>query len=65
MDNKKPLIFVFRIVAIILGWALYKQFNFEQLQFKNTGLATIYFITFVFSIYFLVKNSKKGREQED
>ncbi|MCF0056343.1 hypothetical protein [Dyadobacter sp. CY356] len=63
MENKNVLSFSFTIVAIILGVTLFKQFDFESLTFKNTGLAIVYMITFGFSIYFLVKNSGKRVEK--
>lgn len=58
MEMKKALPFTFSIVAIILGVTLFRQFDFKNLQFENTGLAIIYAIVFVFSIYYLIKNSK-------
>ncbi len=63
MENKNVLTFTFTIVAIILGVVLFKQFDFESLKFKNTGLAVIYIITFLFAIYFLVKNPRKRVEK--
>lgn len=59
MEKKKTLPFIFSVVAIILGVTLFKQFDFKNLKFENAGLAIIYAIVFIFSIYFLIKNSKK------
>lgn len=58
MEKKKVITFTFSIVAIILGITLFKQFDFKNLKFENTGLAIIYAMVFIFSIYFLIKNSK-------
>jgi hypothetical protein len=58
MEMKKALPFTFTVVAIILGVTLFKQFDFKNFKFENTGLAVIYAIVFIFSIYFLIKNSK-------
>ncbi|MDB5129403.1 MAG: hypothetical protein JWQ85_3635 [Mucilaginibacter sp.] len=58
MEKKKTLSFTFSIVAIILGVTLFKQFDFENLKFEKTGLAIVYIIVFVFSIYVLIKNFK-------
>jgi len=58
MEIKKGASFFFGTLAVILGWTLFKQFAFETLEFKNTGLAIIYLLTFAFSIYFLRKKSK-------
>jgi predicted ferric reductase len=60
MENKKGINFFLGIVAIILGWTLFKQFDFENLKFKHTGLAIIYIVTFVFSISVLIKNYKNS-----
>jgi len=59
MENKKPITFVFWIVAIILGVTLYKQFDFKSLKFENPVLAVVYFFVFAFSVYYIFKNSKK------
>lgn len=56
MEKKKAPTFTFSIVAIIVGVALFKQFDFENLKFENTGLAIIYAVVFIFSIYLLIKN---------
>lgn len=59
MENKKPITFVFWIIAIILGVVLYKQFDFQTLKFENPALAVIYIVVLVFSVYYLIKNSGK------
>lgn len=59
MENKKPTTFVFWIIAIILGATLFKQFDFKSLKFENPALAVIYIVVFAFSVYFIIKNSKK------
>lgn len=59
MENKNAFRFTFTIIAIILGVVLFKQFDFEKLRFEQPALAVIYIIVFLFSIYYLVKNSKK------
>lgn len=58
MEKKKALNFIFSIVAIILGVTLFKQFDFKSLKFEHTGLAVIYAIVFIFSIYILIRNAK-------
>ncbi len=59
METNKAPIFVLRIVAIIVGVALYKQFNFDTFSIKNIPLAIIYMVVFLFSVYVLIKNRKK------
>ena len=63
MEKKSALTFTFSIVAIILGVALFKQFDFKTLKFEKTSLAIVYLIVFIFSIYFLVKNSKTNNSK--
>ena len=57
MSKGKNLFFGF--IAIILSWTLFKQFDFEGLKFKHTGLAMVYIIVLVLSVYFIVKGNKK------
>ncbi len=63
MENKKALNFYFVIIAIIIGSAVFKQFDFENLKFEKPALAIVYIVTFVFSIYFLIKNYKNRPEK--
>lgn len=63
MENKKtPNIFLI-IIAIIIGSALFKQFNFENLKFEKPALAIVYIITFVLLIYFLIRDYKNRSEK--
>jgi len=59
MSIKKGQSFLFLIIAIILGWTIFKQFDFENLKFEKPALAIVYIVTFVMSVYFLVKNLKR------
>ncbi|WP_199141231.1 hypothetical protein [Pedobacter sp. ASV12] len=63
MEKKKASSFIFGVIAIILGCTLWKQFDFENLQFEHTGLAVIYAITFAFSVYVLIKNYRNRAEK--
>ncbi len=51
--------FFFVIIALIVGGALYKQFDFENLTFEKPALALVYGIVFIVSIGLLIKKSKK------
>jgi len=65
MENKsKASVFIFSIIAIILGSTLYKQFNFETLKFEKPALAVVYIIVFVCSILVLIKNFRKRSEKK-
>ncbi len=59
MEQKKGPSFVFIIIAIIVGVALFKQINFQDLEVKKPWLALIYLITFVFSVYVIIKGARK------
>ncbi|WP_035651775.1 hypothetical protein [Flavobacterium sp. ASV13] len=63
MENKSALRFTFSIIAIILGVVLFKQFDFETLKFEKPGLAIIYIVVFLFSIFVLIKNYKKKTDK--
>ena len=59
MKNKSLLVFTLRIIAIILGVVLFKQFDFETLTFEKPALPVVYLIVFLFSIYYLWRNTGK------
>ncbi|WP_447636335.1 hypothetical protein [Flavobacterium microcysteis] len=63
MEKNKASSFIFGIIAIIVGSVLFKQFDFKTLKFEHTGLAIIYGITFIFSIYILMKNAKNSSKK--
>ncbi|NBA88322.1 hypothetical protein GVN16_21295 [Emticicia sp. CRIBPO] len=63
MEQKKGINFFFAIIAIILGSAIYKQFDFKSLTFEKPALAALYIIVFAASIYLLVKDYKKRPEK--
>jgi membrane protein DedA with SNARE-associated domain len=60
MENKKASTFILSIVAIILGVTLYRQFDFETFKFEKTGLAIVYLIVFVISVFILIKDFRKS-----
>lgn len=64
MENKNTGSFIFKIIAIILGIVLFKQFDFQNLKFEKPWLAIIYIIVFVFSIYFIIKNPKSNTDKD-
>lgn len=58
MNTKKGLSFPLLIIAIVLGGTIFKQFDRENLKFEKPAIAAIYIITFLISVYLLVKNNK-------
>ena len=63
MENKKIPSFAFGVVAVILGWTLFKHFDFKNFSFQKPLLDALYLIIFVFSIYALIKNKKNRAEK--
>ncbi|RYU94779.1 hypothetical protein EWM59_15255 [Emticicia agri] len=58
MNNKKGLSFPLLIIAIIIGVAIYKDFDFKNLRFEKPALAIVYILTFLMTVFFLVKKPK-------
>ena len=63
MEKKKGLSIVLLIPTIIIGVALIKEFDFDNLKFDKPGLAIVYFIGFALSIIFQFKYLKKRPEK--
>ena len=59
MESKKELNLFFVFIAVILGWTLFKHFDFQNLKLKDPVLDILYGIVFLTSIYLLIKDSKK------
>jgi membrane protein implicated in regulation of membrane protease activity len=62
-DNSKTPSFIFGIIAIIVGGALYKQFDFATLRFANPWLAIVYALTFSAAIYWLIKDARNKAQK--
>lgn len=58
MKYKLVLNFFSVVVALIVGSALFKQFDFENSTIENPVLSIIYSIVFIFCIGFMIKKSK-------
>lgn len=63
MENRKAPVFTMSIVAIIVGAALYKQINFKTVTVEKPALSLLYAVTFLFAVFVLVKNYRKGAEK--
>lgn len=59
MEKKKSMSFTLRIVAVIVGVALFRLVNFKTMQVEKPELALVYGVTFAVSVYILIKDSKK------
>ena len=60
MQKKTSLNIIFLIIALIVGGGLWREFDTAAMKFKNTGLAIVYVLTFLFAIYMLLKDLIKG-----
>ena len=47
------------IVVLIVGAALFKQFDSQNLKFEKPALSVVYSIAIILSIGFMIKKSKK------
>lgn len=47
------------VIALIVGSALFKLLDFQNLKTEKPALAIVYSIVFIFSIVFMIKKSKK------
>lgn len=60
MENKKGGTFFFAVIAAIVGSALWKQFDLKTMTFEKVGLSILYLITFLFCIFFLIRNARSN-----
>jgi hypothetical protein len=58
MKYKIVLNFFSIIIILIVGGALFKQFDFQNMTVEKPALAVIYGIVLVFGIGFMIKKSK-------
>ncbi|WP_435524079.1 hypothetical protein [Chryseobacterium indoltheticum] len=58
MESKEGGTLFFAVIAAIVGSALWKQFNFKTMTFEKVGLSILYLITFLFCIFFLMRNAR-------
>jgi len=59
MGNKKAKAFLFSIIAVILGLSIIKHFDVEQMKFEKPALDTLYILTFIMSVFFLLRSIKE------
>lgn len=58
MNNKKEYSYPLIIIAVVLGWTIFKQFDFEKLKFEKPAMAVVYTLTFLMTVYFILKKEK-------
>ncbi len=59
MKNKKTLNIFSVILIIIIGRALFRLFDLENLTFEKPALAIVYVLAIALSILFMIKDFKK------
>jgi uncharacterized membrane protein len=59
MSVKKEKPFILIIIAAVIGFTLFKQFNFQTLSFAKPAIAVVYCITFAMTLYLIYKDNKK------
>jgi hypothetical protein len=64
MKNIKLPNFFYSVCALILGPAIYREFDFESMKFENSVLAILYIVVFLFAIYGIVKEYRKPAEEK-
>ena len=52
------------LLAAVLGRAIFRKFNFDTLQFENTGLGILYVVSFIFFTVVALRR-KKDTENSD
>lgn len=62
MNKKKELSFPLIIIAIVIGSGIYKEFDFNNLEFKNPALAAIYILGFSMSLFFIFRKPKEDKD---
>jgi len=60
MGNKQTKAFLFAVIAAILGWTIFKHFDAENLEFEKPALDSLYMLTLVMSVFFLIR-TMRGR----
>lgn len=63
MEHKKTISFPLVIIAIIIGVALFRQFDSTTLRFDNPWLSVVYGVTFSVLMYALIRNNRGANRQ--
>lgn len=63
MEKKKGINPFWAFIAIILGWRLFKHFNFLTFKFSDPYFDVVYIIVFSTSIYLIVKDYNKQADK--
>jgi hypothetical protein len=47
------------VITVILGVAIFKQFDFQNMKFEKPTITIVYFIALIIGVGFMLKKSKK------
>ena len=59
MEGKKGINIFFAFIAFILGLTLFKHIDFKNCTLQDPVLDILYLITFIISIYLIIKDYTK------
>lgn len=63
MEIKKSIGWLpFAMIAVVLGVAVFKQLNFEDLSFKKPALGTVYLLSFILSVVLMLTGKKPNNQ---
>jgi hypothetical protein len=63
MEKQKKLNFSLLIIMFIIAMGIYKQYDFENHEFKKIGLVIVYSLTLLLAVYLLLKDYFKRAEK--
>ncbi len=62
MAKRKGYSFPLIIIAVVIGWTIFRDFDFKNLKFEKPALAVVYILTFLMTLYFIFKKDKQKEE---
>lgn len=60
---KKKLSIPLLIILIIIGSAIYKNFDFETMKFEKFWLGILYIFTFLLTLFLMLYSDKKNLQK--
>jgi hypothetical protein len=60
---KKKLSIPLLIILVIIGSAIYRNFNFETMKFEKFWLGILYIFTFLLTLFLMIYPDKKNLQK--
>ncbi|GEM_PF-6006127 len=60
---KKKLSIPLLIILVIIGSAIYRNFNFEAMKFEKFWLGILYIFTFLLTLFLMIYPDKKNLQK--